>query len=171
MEDMTKVLEILNGRMKAAEDKRAELEIQTREVDTEISNLSKAIHRILTLMGLNSGEPISELGITDAVRRVVLSNPRMNASQIRAELEKQRFDFSGYQNAMASIYKILERLAGKGEIEVEKEGWNTFYKPKRRVRPHRRRSRLARALLQAGPQTQIEVPRVSLKETNEEEDK
>ena len=138
-EDIQKALEILNARMRSAEDKRADLEIQIREADAEIGNLSKAIHRVLTVMGVTSGEPISELGITDAIRRVARSQSRMTPNQIREALEKQGFDLSGYQNAMASIYKILTRLVENGELEVQREGWNTFYKPKYKPPRYRRR--------------------------------
>lgn len=150
--DLIDALKILQARMQVAEDQRAELEIQIRETDTQIANLSKAIHRVLALLGANSGEPISELGITDAIRRVVRSEPRMTAGQIRAELEKQGFDLSVYQNPMASIYKILTRLHKMDELEMEKEGWKTFYKlkPKTVLPPKaRRRSRFAEAFAHA----------------------
>jgi hypothetical protein len=156
-EDVTKALEILNARMRAAEDKRAELEIQMREADTEIANISKAIRSVLTVLGVNKDEPISELGITDAVRRVVSSQVRMTANEIRGELEKQGFNLSGYQNPMASIYKILTRLHGNDELEVEKEDWKVFYKAKPRFRVRQRKSRMARAFAQAR-QTKLQEP-------------
>ena len=129
MSDVQKALEILNVQMQAAEDKRAELEVQIKEVDTEIANLSKAVRSVLTVMGINQAEPISQLGITDAIRRVTRSQARMSATQIRIELEKEGFDCSGYQNVMASIYRILTRLTAQGELEIEREGSNVYYKP------------------------------------------
>jgi hypothetical protein len=133
-EDLGNALEILNARKKVAEDKRADLEIQIRETDTELLNLGKAISRILTLLGSNITEPISELGITDAIRRVTSTQTRMTPGQVRDELQKQGFDLSVYQNPMASIYKILTRLQEGGELDVEREGWSTFYKAKPRLR-------------------------------------
>jgi hypothetical protein len=129
MDDVQKALEILNVRMQAAEDKRAELEVQIKEADTEITNLSKAIKSVLTVMGVNQAEPISQLGITDAIRRVTHSQSRMSATQIRIELEKEGFDCSGYQNVMASIYRILTRLVAQGQLEIERDGSNVYYKP------------------------------------------
>ena len=132
-EDLKSALQVFTDRLKAAEGERAELEIKMREKDREIENLKKAVHQTLTVLGVAFGEPISSMGITDAIRHVVAFN-RTTPTQVREELDKQGFNLSAYQNPMASIYKILARLAESGELEVEREGWNTFYK--RKPRPH-----------------------------------
>jgi hypothetical protein len=140
--DLNEALRILNAELVAASEKRSELEIELREADTKIENLKKAVSRVLTLMGMSSDENISELGITDAIRRVTTeTRERMTASQVREQLQKKGFSLSGYNNPMASIYKILSRLEQSGELVTEKEGWNVYYRAPLRARVHHHRRR------------------------------
>jgi hypothetical protein len=142
--DLNEVLKVLQAKLATASEKRAELEIELRDKDIEIQNTNKAISSVLTLMGLAFDVGISEMGITDAIRQVTYTmTERFTATDVREQLEKKGFKLSGYDNPMASIYKILTRLAESGELDVEKEGWNTFYKAKAKrrrfhVRHHRR---------------------------------
>jgi hypothetical protein len=125
----------LTTRKIALAAQRQELEIQLHDTDAEILNLDKAIARVRMLMGMaQEGEHISELGITDAIRRVV-GPERMSAGQIREKLEAEGFKLSDYTNPMSSIYTVLSRLEKSGELLVEREDWNAWYR--RRVRARR----------------------------------
>jgi hypothetical protein len=130
-EELKNALEILQTRLAGAQTKRSNLEIDLRETEAEITNLNQAINRILLVLGFEQGQPLSELGITDAIRRVAKSQAWMSAREVHEALEKQGFNLSAYENPMASIYKILTRLAEAGELENKKDGWNAFYKAKR----------------------------------------
>ncbi len=147
---LNEALKALNAELAAASAERDELEIKLRDKDIRIITLRKAISHVLTLMGLSWGTDLSELGITDAIRHVTTATyGRMTANQVRDELEKKGFKLSGYDNPMASIYKVLTRLADGGELQVEKEGWNTFYKRKdthRMYRLNRQKLRAQQAL-------------------------
>jgi hypothetical protein len=141
-DDLNQALGILNAKLLASTEKRSELEIEMRDLDVEIANLRKASANVLAAMGMAIGQDISDLGITDAIRRVTaLKQDRMTANQVREELEKKGFSLSGYDNPMASIYKILTRLAQGNELGVEKEGSSVYYKTKMV-----RRSRMAEAM-------------------------
>jgi|SRR5580658_5683418 hypothetical protein len=141
-DDLSQALAILNAKLLASTEKRSELEIEMRDLDVEIANLRKASASVLAAMGMSISQDISGLGITDAIRRVTgLRQDRMTANQVREELEKQGFSLTGYENPMASIYKILTRLAQANELEVEKEGSSVYYKTKML-----RRSRIAQAM-------------------------
>jgi len=152
---LNEALRALNAELAAATTERDELEIQLRDKDIKIVTLRKAISHVLNLMGLSWGTDLSELGITDAIRQVTTNTfGRMTANQVRDELEKKGFKLSGYDNPMASIYKILTRLAESGELELEKEGWNTFYKRKatqRMYRLNRQKLRAQQALAPKHP--------------------
>jgi hypothetical protein len=128
-QEYNEILEKLTAKHKAATEKRAELEIEINDLDTEIANLNAAITRVLQNMGMAFMPNIAELGITDAVRQVVTQ--RMTANDVREKLQAAGFKLTAYSNPMASIYKILERLKDQGFLEIEREGrWKVSYKPK-----------------------------------------
>jgi hypothetical protein len=147
--ELETVWRTLSEQLSAAQDKRASLEIQLRETDVEVARLNKALANVAALLGFHSAEDISSLGITDAIRRVVNSaQSRMSAAEVREALSKHGFDLSGYQNPMASIYKILARLQENGELDIEREGWAAFYKAKPRAhRRHRRKTWIGTAVV------------------------
>jgi len=143
-EDVRSAYLTLTNRLAAAQSKRTDLETEMRDVEAEIANLKKAIHRVAVLLGSHHDEPISEMGITDAVRSVIGLQP-ISPTQVREELAKHGFDLGSYENPMASIYKILARLAEAGELEATKDGWNTFYRKKPNILlPRYKRRRLRR---------------------------
>lgn len=148
-QEYNEILVKLTAKQRAATEKRAALEIEINDLDTEIANLNAAITRVLQNMGLAFEANIAELGITDAVRQVVTQ--QMTANQVREKLEAAGFKLSGYSNPMATIYKILERLKEQGFLEVVREGWNVSYKPKARHRRYRVRHH--RGTLRTGQNT------------------
>jgi hypothetical protein len=62
---------------------------------------------------------VSKIGLTEAVRIVLRANGGwMTPQQIRDQIRKLGIDLSRYQNPLASIHTILDRLIDK-EIELD----------------------------------------------------
>jgi len=118
-------------RRRELRDSRADLETQLSEVNNELAHLDEAVSHLALL----AGRPVEEgsvqgLGITDAIRSVLrqADGNRLSPSDIYQVMHNKWFDFSGYSQPMASIYKILARLKEGDEVEVEKEDHKIFYK-------------------------------------------
>ena len=131
------VLATLRNRLRDIDGERSELEVRRADLDNEASNIKATIAKLLPLCGETATpDDLSGLGITDAVLKIIeLARPeRLNAQQIKERLAEKGFELSGYSNPMASIYKILSRLEEAKRIEVEREGMNSFYRAKRKIR-------------------------------------
>ena len=64
----------------------------------------------------------SEVGLTDAVRKILQTNNRfMTALQIRSELKTAGYDTDRYQSILSSIYSVLKRLADAKEVEIGRD--------------------------------------------------
>jgi len=66
----------------------------------------------------------------------------MSPNDVKEALVKKGFDISGYSNPMASVYRILTRLKESDEIAAETEGFNVYYRCKRKSRYRLRSARL-----------------------------
>jgi hypothetical protein len=135
--DYKEVLATLRNRLRDIDGERSELEVHRADLDNEASNIKATIAKLLPLCGETATpDDLSGLGITDAVLKIVeLARPeRLSAQQVKERLAEKGFELSGYSNPMASIYKILSRLEEKKRIEVEREGMNSFYRAKRKIR-------------------------------------
>lgn len=111
-------------------ERRAELEAELDDLQNELSHLDQIIGHLTPLAGY-SQEPgeITGLGITDAIRSVLMENrERMSAADVFQRLKDKKFNFSKHTYPMASIYKILTRLKEADEVDVETEGRKIFYK-------------------------------------------
>jgi len=116
------------------ESEAAELDVRRDEVHKEIEQTKRVISSLLSLLGLDGGINVSEMGFTDACR-TMLNNAHpewISASEIRDALVRAGFDLSGYSNAMASIHTILRRLEEADEVEKEEQELKTVFrwKPK-----------------------------------------
>lgn len=64
-----------------------------------------------------AGEPISDVGITDAIRQLLTeSTVPLSPVQIRTKLMNEGFDLGDYANKMAVIHNTLKRLERQGEV-------------------------------------------------------
>ena len=120
----------LSRKLGELEQTRTELEVQLGDVANEIKCIKETVRHLAPLAGFGPPEPdnVADLGITDAVRAVLDPNVRMSAAEVKSKMEQQGFDFSRYSAPDASIRTILKRLVEAKKAEVEKEGYNTFYK-------------------------------------------
>ena len=112
-------------------EQRTDLENQLAEIHKKIAHLDEALGHIAPLAGFvySTGNDISHLGLTDAIRRVLQdSNERLLAQDVRRLLAERGYDLSGLTAPMASIYKILSRLEESGKVLKEKEGFKSYYK-------------------------------------------
>jgi len=117
--------------LNALESKLSDLDIQRDETRKQIVQLRRVIAELASLCGERAGDDLSTTGITDACRRVISTN-WMSAKDIRDEMAKRGFDFTGIENPLASLYTILNRLIGVS-IEKKQEGANVFYRRKPRA--------------------------------------
>lgn len=117
--------------LNALQDRRTALENELAEIKTQVAHLDEVLDHLGPLAGITSGDTLTGLGFTDAIRRVVAaSKDRMTASDVRRVLTEKGFDFSGLTAPMASIYKILSRLHEGNEIEREREDGTVYWKKK-----------------------------------------
>ena len=111
------------------EDRRNILETELNEVKRQIAHIEGALNHLRPLAGLS--EDVAALGITDAIRLVLKnSKERMSPSDVRRTLHTKGFDLSGYSAPMASVYKILSRLADdpKQLVGRERDENGVFYR-------------------------------------------
>jgi hypothetical protein len=106
-------------------NKRASLEAELSDVKTQIAHLNEIMGHLGPLAGIPANKDIASLGITDAVRWVLSNSAgRISANEVRDKLAEKGYDFSSLSAPMASIYKILSRLASENngqEISREKD--------------------------------------------------
>ena len=128
--DYRKMYEDLCSKIRELAEQRTDLEVRLGDITKEIESLEQTTRHLSGLAGYGPNEPddISNLGITEAVRSVLDPNARMSTAEIKAKMEQQGFDFSRYSAPDASIRTTLKRLVEAKRAEVEKEGYNTFYK-------------------------------------------
>jgi hypothetical protein len=111
--------------------RRTELENELVEIRNSISHLDEILEHLAPLAGIAmSAKSLSKLGLTDAIRTILRSKgERFSPSDIRQRLISEDYDLSGLTAPMASIYKILNRLAAADEVERQKEeDGSVFYK-------------------------------------------
>ena len=102
--------------------KRASLEAELSDVKTQITHLNEIMGHLGPLAGLPAGDNIAGMGITDAIRWILSnSEERMSPTNVRDNLIEKGFDLSSLTAPMASIYKILSRLAKESKPEVFRE--------------------------------------------------
>jgi hypothetical protein len=105
-------------------NRRTELENELAEVRNKISHLDQILAHIAPFADLPfyDDSDLLNLGITDAVRFVLKhSSEKMTGKEVRDELINKGYDLSSMTAQMASIYKILSRLADSDEAERIKE--------------------------------------------------
>jgi hypothetical protein len=102
--------------------RRALLEADLSEVTTQIAHINEIMIHLGPLAGLPNEENISSMGITDAVRWILCNTlAKMSPTDVRDKLLEKGFDMSSLTAPMASIYKILSRLAADNKPEVLRE--------------------------------------------------
>jgi hypothetical protein len=124
----------LYGEKEVLTERRTNLENELIELRTQITHLDEVLDHLAPLAGMiyASGEDLSALGLTDAIRRVISdATGRISPRDVHQKLASSGYDLSALTAPMASIYKILARLSDSGEIVREKEdGGKVFYKSK-----------------------------------------
>ena len=101
---------------------RTDVELKLSEIKSQIAHLSEILDHLAPMAGMPVRDNISAMGITDAIRWVLKSTEdRMAPIDVRDKLTEKGFDLSGLTAPMASIYKILARLADGPTPEVVRE--------------------------------------------------
>jgi hypothetical protein len=101
---------------------RTVLENELSEVGTKLRHVFELLKHLAPLAGMPDGDNIAGLGLTDAIRHLLKeTEERMSPNDVRDALIEKGFDLSGLSAPMASIYKILSRLASESKPEVVRE--------------------------------------------------
>lgn len=112
--------------------RRAEIEAELSETRNRINHLDEVLSHLASLSGITDMEGnISRLGLTDAIRTVIhTKGGRFSPQDIKQQLLERGYDLSDLTAPMASIYKVLSRLAEnpQEQLEREKEDGRIFYK-------------------------------------------
>lgn len=121
--DYEKTLDELTKERRVLLEQRTTLENDLNEVRTKLAHLDEILNHLEPLTGKPWTEGITGMGITDAIRTVLRKAPgSLSAAEVRQNLHDGGFDMSGLTQPMASIYKVLARLADDSqEAEREKE--------------------------------------------------
>ena len=129
-QDFEKTWQVLNAERNDLVNQRNDLEMDLIEVRNKLAHLSEVLDHLAPMAGMSSPDEITSLGITDAIRMVLQSSTeRMSPQDVRKTLADSSYDLSGLTSPMASIYKILSRLADEsGEAVREREDGRVYYK-------------------------------------------
>jgi hypothetical protein len=125
------------------ETKMAELDIQREDTRKQLERVRRIAAEVGALCGVVGENNLNAMGFTDACRTVLrTSYPAwLSAKELQDKLEQGGFDLSRYESPAASIYTILGRSEGKF-LEKKTEGFNTFYRWKKRSMLASRKKRL-----------------------------
>jgi hypothetical protein len=116
--------------LSALTEERESLDKRREELSDRIEKVRSGVLALSPLIGVDPQNiekqyrklfPIllsSEVGLTDAVRKILRTNSKfMTALQIRMELKTAGYDTDKYQNILSSIYGVLKRLVDAKEVE------------------------------------------------------
>lgn len=129
--DYQRMYDDLTNQLNELRERRAAMEATLGDLSKEIDSLEQTTKHLGPLAGfmdIFAYEELGGVGITDAVRYVLDPKERFSVAEIKSRMEKRGFNFSSYSAPNSSISTILRRLVEAEEAQVEKEGWNTFYK-------------------------------------------
>lgn len=111
--------------LEAAQDDLVEAIRQRRGLDHKIRVLQEDIAHLAPLAGVKVEDPISQLGLTDAIRYVFgkLAPTPLGPPDIKKALVDSGYDLSEYSNVMASIHTVIGRLLKRKEIAMALPTW------------------------------------------------
>jgi hypothetical protein len=115
----------LNKEQQALITRRDEMELELSEIRIKIQHLEKILENLAPLADMSMFvSEISQLGLTEAIRRILgtNANEKLSPTDVRQKLLDEGYDLSSLTAPMASIYKILSRLAENSkEVQREKD--------------------------------------------------
>jgi hypothetical protein len=132
--------------LSALMEQREELDNRREELNVRIAQVRTGILALSPLVG-EEPESVenkyphlfpdliqSDMGLTDAVRKVLQSNGKLlTAVGVRTGLRTIGYDIDRYKNVLASIHTILKRLAESDEVETGTINDTTAYKWKKKT--------------------------------------
>ena len=84
------------------------LEERTR-LDERILQLQNKIRHVARMVEVTVDDPITQLGLTDAIRYVVQHAGKVTPVDVRDELLKRYCDPEDYRNLLASVHTVMKR--------------------------------------------------------------
>jgi hypothetical protein len=110
--------ESLHRLLKAVQDEIAALLKERHSIDQRILSLQGDFAHLTALCGQPAQSPLTELGLTDAIRFVIATAKiPLTFTDIRDALKQGSFDVAQYTNLMASIHTVITRLVKYGEVK------------------------------------------------------
>lgn len=112
--------------------RRNDLETDLSDTRKKIAHIDEVLNHLAPMLGMtHRAGGLTGLGITDAIRHVIHRNgERFAPADVRERLQEAGYDLSDLTAPMASIYKILGRLAESPfeQLQREKEDGRVYYK-------------------------------------------
>jgi hypothetical protein len=126
----------LQDTLEKAQDELVDLIRKRKQIDWRIEKLQSDIVHLAALCGVEIEDPMSQLGLTDAVRWIVAKGTQkggvnsladklkgpMTSAEITEALEKEYPSASKYKNLTANVQTILKRLVKSKAVKVEEYG-------------------------------------------------
>lgn len=112
--------------------RRTDLETELSETRNKIAHLDEILDHLSPLIGIPArNDSLHSLGLTDAIRAVIhIDSERFTPTDVRERLQERGYDLSDLTAPMASIYKVLSRLADDPDERLtrEKEEGRVYYR-------------------------------------------
>jgi hypothetical protein len=111
---------------------RIDLETELSDTRKKIAHFDEVLNHLAPMLGMAHRDGgVAGLGITEAIRYVIRRNgERFAPTDVRERLQEAGYDLSDLTAPMASVYKILARLADNPseQVEREKEEGRVYYR-------------------------------------------
>jgi hypothetical protein len=89
-------------------------------LDARVLQLQNKIRHVARMVDVPVDDPITQLGLTDAIRYVIRhAGTTVAPVDVRDELLKRYCDPEDYSNLLASVHTIMKRLERAGEITFD----------------------------------------------------
>ncbi len=125
----------LRDTLEKAQDELIELIRERERIEWRITKLQSDIVHLSALCGVEIEDPMTQLGLTDAVRWIIASNTHtlsgalsgrpmcpMATAEIVETLKKEYPNASNYKNLNANVQTILKRLVKSGVVRIDTYG-------------------------------------------------
>jgi hypothetical protein len=108
----------LKATLEAAQDELVKLLRDRESLEWRINKLQNDIVHLAALCHVEVEDPLTQLGLTDAVRWILASGKRpLGVQQIVEQLHKSYSDASEYKNLPANVHTIVRRLVKANEVK------------------------------------------------------
>ena len=114
--------------LRAAQEELAKLTDQQNQIERKIAAVKQTIAGLSTMLNKELDEE-DILGVTDAIRNVLMRNPGTGFAPkgVKTNLIENGFPIKQYRSPIAIIHTVLKRLVKSGEVRRFTKDGRTFY--------------------------------------------